>query len=412
MLLSLDYGLGARRKTFEPLLGDGIFTQQGESWAHSRKLLIPLFKSNRATNFDQIIRPHAQILLDGIVPDQVVDLQKLFFRFTLDTTLSLLFGHSVKRLEKPNYAAFETSFRVGQDYLASRGRLGDLCWLIGGREFRDACKTVHQFIDECVSEAVESWKHSRSDKSGTIGEKEEYVFTERLLEETRDPKVLRDQLANVLLAGRDTTACCLSWTFRLLARHPEVFEKLRQEILSIVGLESEGKEVDVHSIKRMRYLSLVLKEVLRLYPSVPINSRAALCDTILPVGGGPDKTSPVFVRKGEAVGYCPYVMHRRKDLYGEDAEEFRPERWDSNEPNKVDLKKIGWGYVPFNGGPRVCVGQDFALLEASYAIVRIVQRFSSVKFGPEDKGEKIGDERQEVTLVLACTDGCNVILQV
>ena len=99
--------------------------------------------------------------------------------------------------------------------------------------------------------------------------------------------------------------------------------------------------------------------VLRLYPSVPINSRGAVKNTALPTGGGTDGTSPIMVKKGEPVGYCVYAMHRRKDLYGSDAEKFRPERWDPNEENEVSLKNIGWGFLPFNGGPRVCLGRKF-----------------------------------------------------
>lgn len=97
--------------------------------------------------------------------------------------------------------------------------------------------------------------------------------------------------------------------------------------------------------------------MLRLYPSVPLNSRGCVETTILPTGGGPDGKSPIIVKKGQAVGYCVYVMHRRKDLYGADADMFRPERWDPNEDNGVSLKNIGWGYLPFNGGPRVCLGR-------------------------------------------------------
>jgi cytochrome P450 len=101
--------------------------------------------------------------------------------------------------------------------------------------------------------------------------------------------------------------------------------------------------------------------VLRLYPSVPVNSRWAVKMTTLPVGGGKDGKSPILVRPGMGVAYFPYAMHRRKDLYGEDAHCFRPERWEGNE-----LKDIGWGYLPFNGGPRVCIGRKlkiFAFLE-------------------------------------------------
>ena len=93
--------------------------------------------------------------------------------------------------------------------------------------------------------------------------------------------------------------------------------------------------------------------VLRLYPSVPVNSRFATKTTVLPVGGGIDGQSPILVRQGEAVGYCVYALHRRRDIYGEDAYEFRPSRWDEER-----LQKIGWGYLPFNGGPRICPGSE------------------------------------------------------
>ena len=90
---------------------------------------------------------------------------------------------------------------------------------------------------------------------------------------------------------------------------------------------------------------------LRLYPPIPINVRFAKKTTYLPSGGGPDGTCPVLVRRGLNVGFVAYYMHRRKDLYGEDAMEFRPERWEG-----PGLRDIGWAYLPFHGGPRVCLG--------------------------------------------------------
>lgn len=83
--------------------------------------------------------------------------------------------------------------------------------------------------------------------------------------------------------------------------------------------------------------------------------------TVLPVGGGTDGSSPVLVRKGEAVSYSVYGMHRRKDLYGDDADHFRPDRWQPSSGSGPDLGNIGWGYLPFNGGPRVCLGRECAL---------------------------------------------------
>ncbi len=92
---------------------------------------------------------------------------------------------------------------------------------------------------------------------------------------------------------------------------------------------------------------------------MPINSRTALKRTTLPVGGGKDGLSPILVRKGEAVGYCVYSMHRRRDLYGEDVEAFRPERWADDPAAGPSLKSIGWAYIPFNAGPRACLGRMF-----------------------------------------------------
>jgi cytochrome P450 len=98
-------------------------------------------------------------------------------------------------------------------------------------------------------------------------------------------------------------------------------------------------------------------------------------------------------------------MHRRKDLYGEDAELFRPERWEENDGRLA--KTIGYGYLPFNGGPRVCLGQEFALTEAGYTIVRLLQTFPSLTLPvSEQPAIPAGEERQAVTLVLASADGC------
>lgn len=103
--------------------------------------------------------------------------------------------------------------------------------------------------------------------------------------------------------------------------------------------------------------SPLIPPALRLYPSVPINVRIAQKTTWLPRGGGPDGDAPLLVRRGTGVGFLAYYLHRRRDLYGDDADEFRPERWEEPE-----LANIGWGYIPFHGGPRLCLGSKFAPL--------------------------------------------------
>ena len=114
-------------------------------------------------------------------------------------------------------------------------------------------------------------------------------------------------------------------------------------------------------------------------------------------------TDPVLVRKGEAVGYCVYAMHRRKDIYGPDADQFRPERWENDA-----LKDVQWGYLPFNGGPRVCLGQEFALLEAGYTVARLLQTFEVIEMTDRGFGVSPGEEKQVLTLVVSSGEGCCV----
>lgn len=192
-------------------MGSGIFTQEGAEWKHSRELLRPQFMSNRFQNLEQIKRS-VQDLIECIPSSGIVDLQPLFFRLTFDTTTFLLFGRSMSSLASEEVAGqeseFADAFNVGQDYLAHFGRLGDFYWVANDREFRKACDTCHKFVDNAVKKALEDSKRQTTE----MAERKHYVFIDALIQETQDPKVLRDQCLNVLLAGRDTTACCLSWT--------------------------------------------------------------------------------------------------------------------------------------------------------------------------------------------------------
>ncbi|KAG4427616.1 hypothetical protein IFR05_016900 [Cadophora sp. M221] len=294
----------------------------------------------------------------------VIDLQPLFFRLTLDVTTEFLFGESIESLKVPESTGEDTfakAFNVAQEYVAKRFRLLDLYWLIDGKRFRDACTKVHYFADKIID---------RNLAEDSLEGQGKYVFLRAMSKKTPNRTVLRSQIINILTAGRDTTACLLSWAFFLLVRHPNVLAKLRSEIAA-----QSNVELTRSNLRNMKYLQSILKETLRLYPSVPVNTRTTVRTTILPTGGGPDRKSPVLVPKGTAVAYSVYTMHRRPDLYGMDAELFRPERWDEDMPLNHAETNAKWGYLPFNGGPRICLGMDFALVEAAYTIVRVVQRF-------------------------------------
>jgi cytochrome P450 len=207
------------------------------------------------------------------------------------------------------------------------------------------------FIDKMISEAVAARLLSSDSKTKSTSHGR-YVFLDELLTTIPDHIRIRSELLNILVAGRDTTASLLSNLLWILSRYPAIQSRLRREIIDVVGDEVPSWQ----QLKDMKYLRALMNESQRMYPVVPSNSREAAADTTLPRGGGEDESAPVFVPKGTWLTYHPIAMHRRKDIYGEDAEEFKPERWLDGE-HEGEALRPGWGYLPFSGGPRVCIGQ-------------------------------------------------------
>ncbi|KAI0998734.1 Cytochrome P450 monooxygenase [Podosphaera aphanis] len=361
------YGIGPRLQAFASFLGEGIFTTDGAHWERSRALVRPNLTRahvSQLENLEFYVRKlFAKIPDDG----SVVDLQPLFFQLTLDSSTKLLFGESVNSLTSEKGSEqyrFCQAFDLAQSRMLNRHRLGKFVHLFYDPEFNDACKEVHLFVDKIVSEAIKSSKlWSADEKSPYSGR---YIFLMELIKSTQDPQKLRNELLNILLASRDTTASLLSNTLHVLARRPDIWQKLKQEVDAIF----HGVTPDYERLRNLPYLKSVLNESLRLYPVVPVNGRFAKRNTVLPVGGGADGMSPVFVPRGSFVAYHTYAMHRQRSIYGVDAELFRPERWSPDEGLRP-----GWAYLPFNGGPRICVGQLYALSQASYVIARLAQEF-------------------------------------
>ena len=354
---------------------------------HSRALLRPQFARDQVSDLE-LEEAHVQDMMKHLPVDSErwtpeVDLSPLFFRLTLDSATEFLFGESVhsqtdalvstdkstKPVEKGklDWTTFGPAFDSATMHLGNRGRLSNMYWLHSPREFFTECKQVHEFADYYVNLALTT----DLSKSVSTEKREKYVFLAELVKATRDPIELRSQLLNILLAGRDTTAGLLGWTFYTLARNPAAYTKLRNVILAQFGSYNDPRDITFANLKGCQHLQHVLSEILRLWATVPINVRQAVRDTTLPRGGGPDGLSPVYIKKGQEVNYFVHIMHRRRDIWGEDAAEFRPERWEG--------KRVGWEFLPFNGGPRICLGQQFALTEAGYVIVRLLQRFERIE---------------------------------
>jgi cytochrome P450 len=182
----------------------------------------------------------------------------------------------------------------------------------------------------------------------------------------------------------------------IIARYPDVWAKLQAEIATL-----NGQQPTFEQLKELKYLQAVMNEVLRLWAPVSMNSRVCLSDRVLPRGGGPDGTSPLFMPAGSSLAWSLYAYHRQKDIWGPDAEEFKPERWLGE-----DAMRFGWHYTPFNAGPRICLGQQFALSQVGYVTVRLCQVFEGVEL----RGE-LREWQENSSLIISHNEGATVSLK-
>ncbi|KAM5436778.1 hypothetical protein McanMca71_001892 [Microsporum canis] len=338
-----DFEIGERRRALSVrFAGIGLLNADGQVWEHARALARPNFA-------------RSQIKLE------------LFEKHlgTLDVASEFFFGPCPGTLHPQTTdlaQRFSWAFDVGSAAIAKSVRLGKLSWLYHDPDHEPACRIVHDYVDSIIAEALSKEKVSlQGDQSA------HYTFLHALAEEGMSREKIRGQMLSILLAGRDTTACLMSAAMWEISRHPEMQARLRQEIDQHLG----KRHPKLEDLKNMTYLNWFVKETLRLYPPVPINFRRAARDTWLPRGGGADGMAPIFVKKDQEIVYQIWSMHRRKDLWGDDAATFKPERWEKARPR--------FEFLPFNAGPRICLGQQFAWTEASYVLVRFLQEYSHIE---------------------------------
>ncbi len=174
---------------------------------------------------------------------------------------------------------------------------------------------------------------------------------------------LRDEVMTLFLAGHETTAVALSWTLYLLSQHPEVEAKLRSELDEVLG----GRAPTLSDLPQLAYTRMVLDESLRLYPPAWVTERKALSE---------DEISGFHIPAGTTVVISPYATHRHPQFWP-DAEIFDPERFQAG----CSAGRPRYAYFPFGGGPRQCIGNSFALLEAQIILAAIIQRYR-LEFAP------------------------------
>ncbi|KAJ4424357.1 alanine transaminase alt2 [Gnomoniopsis sp. IMI 355080] len=374
-----NFVMGRARKTnLKLILGRSIFAVDGAAWHSARETVRPLFTRDNIANLE-MLEGHFQTLLacieqpglDSAGWTRPIALAGLFPRLTIDSATELFLGHSAHSLQsrlkgEPTKHNFDGAFEQVLSLLSVRMRLRSLYWLYGNKRLKQCMTLLNAFVDDAIRAADAEPESKRS----------KYDFLNVLRERCQDQAEVREQFLGMLAAGRDTTASLMSWVFYCLVRDARVFAKLRATIVQEFGTYDADpnvamRDITFQKLKGCRYLQHVMSETLRLHSIVAFNSRMAIKDTTLPTGGGEDGTKPVFVAAGTEVNFSSHVMHRRKDLWGPDADKFVPERWETIRP--------GWAYAPFNGGPRICIGQQFALTEAGYVIVRLLQRFDAIE---------------------------------
>ncbi|KAJ3576017.1 hypothetical protein NP233_g717 [Leucocoprinus birnbaumii] len=385
-------------KTGKSLLGDGVFNTDGEIWKLHRSVTRPFFTKDRISDFD-IFERHTQATFAKararLSEGYPIDFQDLSGRFTLDSATDFLFKSDVRSLDAPlpypanarvkqpsfdDYpsTAFVKSFATAQEMMASRFQVGTSWPLL---EFwKDKIQTHREIIDQFVQPFLEK---GLKEKKGRDPESQE--TSESLLDYLMDKvsgKSLSEshlclvcststQLINLLVAGRDTTSSLLTFSMYMLIEHPDIEQRLRNEIIEKVGSERNPTSEDIRELK---YLRAFLNEVLRLYPIVPLNGRAAMAPVTLAPGKGSD--IPIYIPARTSFVYSVYLMHRRKDLWGPDALEFDPDRF-LDERVQKHLVHNPFIFCPFNAGPRICLGQQFAYNESSFFLIRLLQKFTS-----------------------------------
>lgn len=343
-----EYDISSTRQmSWLPLLGKGIFTSRGEPWKHSRTLLRPQFAKSLVSDVD-MLEQHYQVLLDHLEPSKETgwtesfDIQPVFLRFTLDTITDFVLGRSTNILsQNSKHEDVLEALDAAKVWIDRRGALAKFYWLLNTKEFRENCSVIHKWVDEVVEDCL-AQNHG---KEPDTEKAPRFNLLHEISQISRNPQELRNEALNVLMAGRDTSACFLSWAVYFLARNPRSYEKLREAVHETFGRGNP----DFKLLKDCEYLQWVMMEVLRIIAIIPMNERVALTDTVLPRGGGPDGSQPIFIPEGTQILMPLYAVQHRYDLWDIDPELFCPERWETH--------KAGWEYTPFGGGRRKCIGR-------------------------------------------------------
>ncbi|NXU83422.1 CP4V2 protein, partial [Xiphorhynchus elegans] len=362
-----------------PWLGTGLLTSTGEKWRSRRKMITPTFHFSILNDFLEVMNEQGSILVEKL--EKHVDKEP--FDVFLDITLCALdiicetaMGRNVGAQKNKDSDYVSAIYRMSdliQQRQMSPWLWPDFLYILfkEGREHKRNLNILHNFTDTVIAEKAAELENTKQKKHDSDGNCEESVpqkrkaFLDMLLNATDDEgkklsyRDIREEVDTFMFEGHDTTAAAMNWVLYLLGRHPEIQKKVHRELDEV--FDNTERPVTTDDLKQLRYLECVVKEALRLFPSVPMFARTLREDCCI---------SGYQIPKGANVLVLTYALHRDPEIFP-DPEEFRPERF-FPENSKG---RHPYAYVPFSAGPRNCIGQRFAQMEEKTLLALILRRF-------------------------------------
>jgi len=344
---NIDYAMLRR------LLGNGLLTSDGAFWHRQRRLMAPMFHRQRIAGFCALMVSSTQEMLERwdmvAVREEAFDVTAEMTRLTLAIVAKALFSADVSDdAEAIGAALTEVNRQLGEFSLL------DMFWMVPTRRkrrFREAVAALDAVVGKIIDARRRAIHHNEDLLSMLLEAVDEET------NETMTPRQVRDEVLTLLLAGHETTANALAWTWYLLALNPEAEQKLHDEISGVLG----GRPPVATDVPRLSYTRMVIEESMRLYPPAWAISRNAI---------GEDEIGGYRVRRGTNMIICSFITHRHPAIW-EAPERFDPERFS---PER-SAGRPSFAYLPFGGGPRICIGNGFAMTEAQLVLATVAQRY-------------------------------------
>jgi cytochrome P450 len=334
------------------VLGTGLLTSEGDFWKRQRKLVQPAFHQQRIAVYAETMVEFARRMMASWTDGQTLDIHEAMLRLTLDIVAKTLFDTDVSQEAEDVGAALQVLMGKFMRQAAFAFLLPSWVPIPTTSHLQRAVRQLDKVIYEIIRQRRAAGQLSGDLLSVLLAAQDDegIGMTDRQL---------HDEIMTLFLAGHETTANVLSWTWLLLGRYPDVTEKLNRELRSVL----DGKPPTPADLPRLIYTDMVLRETMRLYPPVWIIGRRALTPFRLGEFELPAETNVLMSQ---------FMMHRDA-RYFPDPSHFDPERWSASDARSLLLPRFA--YFPFGGGPRVCVGAGFAMMEAVLLLATIAQQF-------------------------------------